>query len=324
MQRPRALGETEIAEHFETVSALLASQAERGVAPWMRSFDGLETPLPRGYATERPVRASACVWLAALAAERGYRDPRWCTAVTARKFGGYIRRGQRGTPVLLWDRSRGPSPSSVARAYMVFNAQQCGGLIEWVPETGAPRWQEQRARRILLGSGARIEVSPEGHARYDLRADRIKLPAEEHLGDPDAYLRIALHELGHWSGHSSRMNRRTLARGVENGYGSSDYAREELRAEIASMLLGDRLELGHDPSRHAHFRSRWTEILRATPKEIDRAARQAEDISSYVLRLGRKRPRSAQEQDAQGPEQAPWRRPERCGPLRGGPEGPSR
>ena len=120
------------------------------------------------------------------------------------------------------------------------------------------------------------------------------------------------------------MNRRTLARGVENGYGSSDYAREELRAEIASMLLGDRLELGHDPSRHAHFRSKWTEILRAIPKEIDRAARQAEDISSYVLRLGRKRPRSAQEQDAQGPEQAPWRRPESRGPLRGGPEGPSR
>ena len=324
MQRSRAMGETEIAEHFKKISAVLASQAERGVAPWMRSFDGLDTPLPRGYATERSVRDSACVWLAAVAAERGYRDPRWCTAATARDFGGSVRRGQRGTPVLVWERSRGPSAASVARTCLVFNAQQCDGLIEWVPETGAPRWQEERARRILHRSGARIEVSAAGHARYDPRTDRIELPAEERFGDPDAYLRPALHELGHWTGHPSRMNRRTLAGGVENGYGSSEYAREELRAEIASMLLGDRLELGHDPSRHAHFRGRWVEILRATPIEIDRASRQAEDIARYVLRLERERPQPAPERDAQGPEQARWRRPERLALTRADPEGPSR
>lgn len=180
MQRPRAPGESEIAEHFLSVSDLLASQAERGGAPWMRSFDGLETPLPRSYAGERPVRDSACVWLAA---ERGYRDPRWCTAATAREFGGYVRRGQRGTPVLVWERSRGVPPAAGARSCRVFNAQQCGGLIERIPETGAPRRQEERARRILRGSGARVEVSAEGHARYDLRSDRIELPAEERLGD---------------------------------------------------------------------------------------------------------------------------------------------
>ena len=85
-------------------------------------------------------------------------------------FGGSVRRGQRGTPVLALGTSPGASAAAVARAYLVFNAQQCGGLIEWVPETGAPRWQEERARRILHRSGARIEVS-RGRARTLRSAD---------------------------------------------------------------------------------------------------------------------------------------------------------
>ena len=91
---PRRVGRREIESHFREVSDLLARQAERrGGAPWMRTFDEGDSALPRSYGSERLVRDSACVWLVAVAAERGYHDPRWCTAATVRRFGGYVYRG---------------------------------------------------------------------------------------------------------------------------------------------------------------------------------------------------------------------------------------
>ena len=215
------------------------------------------------------MRDSACIWLAALAGERGYRDPRWCTFKTVSQRGGYVRRGQRGTPILVWHRSGGPSSTPVAQTYKVFNAEQCGGLVEWEPESAAPIWQEERARRILRASGAAFKSSRDGQARYDLRTDCIELPPEGSFPDSDAYLRTALHELGHWTGHPARLNRATLSRGVAEGHRSTEYAREELRAEIAAMMVGDRLEFGHDTVRHARYRDPWVGILRENPREID-------------------------------------------------------
>jgi antirestriction protein ArdC len=86
--------------------------------------------------------------------------------------------------------------------------------------------------------------------------DRIELPPERALGHPDAYLRTALHELGHWTGHPRRLDRDTLNRGDREGRGSDAWAREEPHAEIASMMAGDRLGLGHDPDATPPMRKR--------------------------------------------------------------------
>ena len=259
------------------------------------------------------MRESACVWLAAVAAERSYRDPRWCTFETARQCGGYVRRGERGTPVLVWHRSGRPSNAPVAQPYKVFNAQQCGGLVEWEPESAAPIWQEERARRILRSSGALIETSRDGRARYDLAREPYRTAVRGKLPDPDAYLRTALHELGHWTGHPDRLNRACLTRGVAAGYGSQEYAREELRAGIASMMVGDRLELGHDTARHARFHPQWIEILRKDPLEIDRTPARpsgsaiACSRSSGTARGRGWRPRRRAERGALPGISLPWR-----------------
>ena len=96
------------------------------------------------------------------------------------------------------------------------------------------------------------------------------------------------------------MNRDTLVRGVDDGYGSSRYTREELRAEIASMMTGKRLPIGHDPSRHAHFCAQWVEALRESPGEIDRASRDAQGMCDWLFRLERERPPPARPRE--GPE----------------------
>lgn len=88
----------------------------------------------------------------------------------------------------------------------------------------------------------------------------------------------AFHELGHWTGHPSRLHRE-----LTHPFGSEGYAREELRAEIASLMLGERLGLGHDPSRHAAYVGSWGKALQENPREIFRAASDAERTSGFVM-----------------------------------------
>ncbi|HHQ4590751.1 TPA: zincin-like metallopeptidase domain-containing protein, partial [Aeromonas veronii] len=89
---------------------------------------------------------------------------------------------------------------------------------------------------------------------------------------------VALHELGHATGHASRLNRDLSGR-----FGSESYAKEELRAEIGSLLIGDELEIGHDPGQHAAYVKSWVKVLKEDPKEILRAARDAEAIKDWVI-----------------------------------------
>ncbi|MCB1983872.1 MAG: hypothetical protein KDF49_00405, partial [Nitrosomonas sp.] len=70
-------------------------------------------------------------------------------------------------------------------------------------------------------------------------------------------------------------------------FGSEGYAREELRAEIASMLLGHELGIGHDPGQHAAYVASWIKTLEEDPTEIFRAAVDAEKIQDYVLEFAR-------------------------------------
>lgn len=281
----RPMSDDQVRHHCEAVSELLARQAADGRAPWQRSFDGAERSLPASLSTGTPLRAGPGVWLAAVAAESGFRDPRWCTYETARQRGGHVRRGERATPVMLW------KPGAPARAYAVFNAEQCRGLEEWAPDPSALHFglQYGRAERVLRHSGAELAESADAGARYDPSADRIELPPRSAFGTPEAYLRTALHELGHWTGHPQRLDRDSLRRGDREGRASDEWAREELRAEIASMLTGDRLGLGHDTARHAAYADAWIRILRQDPAEIERAAFEGQQICDAALRLERGR-----------------------------------
>ena len=134
-----------------------------------------------------------------------------------------------------------------------------------------------------------IENSGKNRAYYDLRRDRIVLPYKEQFPPGPAYYQTALLEMGHWTGHPSRLNRATLMKGIENGFASPHYAREELRAEISSMMTGDRLGLGHDPSRHAAYVGSWIQALRDDPREIYRASQDAQEISDFVLDRSREK-----------------------------------
>nr|WP_255443369.1 zincin-like metallopeptidase domain-containing protein [Pseudoxanthomonas sp. OG2] len=136
---------------------------------------------------------------------------------------------------------------------------------------------QQACEKVIRDSGAVIHHDGGNQAFYRPMTDSIHLPEREAFHSASGYYATALHELGHWTGFPSRLNRP-----MKGGFGSEDYAKEELVAEVSSMLMGERLGIGHDPTQHAAYVKSWIKILRDDPREIFRAAAAAERVVEFL------------------------------------------
>ena len=342
--RPPASAAERTDAYYRKVADHLIDQIERGTAPWTQAWQPGEKALPRNVATGKTYRGGNSVWLASVGEMRGYQDERWGTYKQVQGLGGQVRRGQRGASILFWqwetrklardgagrpvlDEEGKPVYETVpldrprSYPYTVFNAEQCSGLPRREPPAGAPAWDSiEEAERVLKESGATIEHVRQDRVYYDLGRDLIVMADKEQFPNGPTYYQSALHELGHWTGHPDRLNRATLIQGIRDGCSSPDYAREELRAEISSMMTGDQLRLGHDPSRHAAYVGFWVKALKDDPREIYRASQDAQLMSDYILDRGREKgperesePATERNRSAQRPIPA---EPDRPGQLR--------
>ena len=233
----------------------------------------------------------------------GYDDPRWMTLLQANQQELRIVPGSKATPVVYYQFSKEqdrldddgkpvlgedgkpekqvvPLEKPIVRFAHVFNAEQIEGIPPLDLTDRAFAWEPvEKAENILTASGATIKHDQSNRAFYRYATDTIHLPPRENFEEPGLFYDTALHELGHWTRHSTRLNR-------ENGpFGSELYAREELRAEIASWMIGQDIGIPHNPDQHASYVESWVEVLQSDPYEIMRACRDAEQIKDYVLGL---------------------------------------
>lgn len=282
----------------ERVAEKLIELLEAGTAPWQKPWEPGRpgAGVPMNPTSGKRYKGINAVFLAA----QGYDDPRWMTYNQAHAQGAQVRKGEHGTPVQYWkfseeqprlDANGQPVIGADGKAETVhvqlerprvfhatvFNAEQIDDLPAL--QRPPPTWDvAQRAEKLLLSSGATIRHVEGDRAFYRPSTDSIQMPAKGQFPDASSYYAVALHELGHWTGHENR-----LGRDLSNPFGSEGYAREELRAEIASMLVGDSLGIGHDPNRHASYVASWIKALKEDPLEIFRAAADAERIHTFVM-----------------------------------------
>jgi antirestriction protein ArdC len=280
------------AEYRKTLTNRIIEQLETGTAPWIKPWDD-RAVLPgqvHNMVTSRPYQGGNSLWLQC----QGYVDPRWCTYKQAQRHGWQIRKGEKAAVVEYWkwgEQKKDEADNTVGTKLdvpkvfyaHVFNAAQIEGVPEIVP--AALDWKpESAAEHILVASGAQIVHDQSDRAFYSPQRDEIHLPPKQAFLGADRYYSTALHELGHWSGHESR-----LGRDLSGRFGSEDYAREELRAELASFFLSSRLGIPHDPGNHAAYVESWIKALRKDHNEIYRAAKDAERITEFVLQYQKER-----------------------------------
>ena len=279
----------------EQLAEKIITQLEAGTAPWQRPWEAPPINLPHNESTGKPYRGGNMLNLMLA----GYSDPRWLTFNQAKERGYQVNKGEKGSLIQTFrfhqDKqlrdAEGKSVKDdngnavieqtklnkpIIRTFVVFNGEQITGMpsLAHTPH----QWDGvEQIDTLLAASGAQIEHQAGNRAYYSPGQDKIVLPLKEQFSERERYYSTALHELGHWTGHESRLSRPFV-----NAFGSEGYAREELRAEISSMLIGQRLGISHDPGQHMAYVESWVKILKEDPTEIVRACQDAEKINNYL------------------------------------------
>lgn len=285
----------------ELVEAL-AKELEGGKIPWDKGFRGLRDS---NAVTGKPYTGGNIVRLLASAHHNGFEDPRWCTFKQAQEQGWNVKKGSKGTRIEFWSKAEekddkdqeGSGKSEKAekpnrmfcRMFYVFNGSQIEGIPP-LPAIVVPEPSEllKLAERAAKGMGVAVENRRAGDLDspfYAPNADKIVMPLREQFAEPGVYEAVLLHELGHATGHPSRLDRDTLKL-----YGTSieTRAREELVAELSSVFARHDLGVTVDPRGHstAYLQS-WAAAIREDPNALFVAARQADQAVTMIKEHGR-------------------------------------
>lgn len=297
-------GEKAKRDFRQEATDLIVEMLEKGTAPWQRPWDkntaAQELQMPHNGATGRAYTGGNALYLMSKGMQQGYNDPRWMTYDQASSKGWQVRKGEKATQIEFWqfdktEKVKDPTTGQVReqhskldrpiqRLYSVFNAKQIDGVPAMASQQ-REEWQAiEAAERALKNSGAKI--AHEGTAAfYQPSSDKITMPPKQAFPDQAAYYGTALHELAHWTGHESRLNRDGITGG--HSFGSEGYAREELRAEMASVFMQGELGIPHDIDRHASYLDSWITALKKDKNELFRAAKDAGQAADYVLDLSK-------------------------------------
>jgi antirestriction protein ArdC len=282
-------------DHYQEVTDRIIAALEAGTPPWRKPWDPDKAggpAMPRNAATGQRYRGINVLTLGMSALAFISADPRWATYKQAEERGWQVRKGERGTTGYFFKRlelrdDTKPDDDEDAvkripllRSFSLFHASQIDGIPAYVPPTieEAPWRAPEAAETILANSGAVVRIGGE-RAFYSPATDHIQMPPQSAFASAEGYCGTLVHEMGHWTGAPSRLDR-----DLRNRFGSHDYAREELRAEIGQMMVCGELGIADcDFSNNAAYVASWLEKLRSDRKEIFRAAADAQRIADYLL-----------------------------------------
>ena len=281
--------------YHERIAAELTKAIEAGTAPWMKPWAPGESSRPMNAVTGHKYQGINPIMLMSA----GYGDPRWIGFAQAKAKKASVRKGEKGTPILrvippatMKDRDGRPlldddgnertGPPRVKVLY-VWHVSQVDGLeLPALGETKPHEWEAiASAEAALSGSGVAIDHDRGDRACYNPGSDRIRLPERDQFPEALGYYHTALHELGHATGHTSRLSRHDKSEW--SAFGTQRYAREELVAEITAMMAGAELGTGSTPQHGAAYVANWLTALKNDTKEIVKAAAAAQKAANWII-----------------------------------------
>jgi antirestriction protein ArdC len=281
---------------YDEITDKIIAELEVGRVPWVQPWGtaAAKAPLalPKNASTGRQYSGVNVLILWGAVIEQGFTGQSWLTFRQALSLGGHVRKGERGTTVIYADRfipnnekKRTAETGEEAQAipflkrFTVFNTDQCDELpdeIATVAPPPPPGMIKPRVEALIKATGIDFRIGG-NRAFYVPSEDYVQVPPPAAYFEPINWHRTALHELGHASGHHSRLNR-----DLSGAHGSKKYAFEELIAELCAAFSC--ASLGIVPTvRHADYIGSWLEVLRDDNRAIVRAASQASKAADFIL-----------------------------------------
>jgi len=269
---------------YEVVTESIIKQLESGVAPWRKPW---RTEMPANLASKKEYRRINVFLLASL----GYGSRYWLTYRQAQTLGGSVRKGEHGSKVVFWkideyrkeDKETGETEnrkSILLRYYTVFNLEQCEGIKS--PEPARVIAPLEQCENIVNSMPNPPGFEQDSRAFYRPCTDTVGVPARTAFDSPEEFYSTLFHELTHSTGHPSRVGREGIM--DHNPFGSEDYSKEELVAEMgAAMLCGVAGIQSRTLDNSASYLQSWINRLRSDSRLIVSAASQAQKAADYIL-----------------------------------------
>jgi len=269
----------------QIVTDNIIAAMEKGIVPWRKPWTGHGSQV--SLSTGKPYRGVNTLILDSVQMAHGYDLPLWGTFKQISAMGGKVKKGEKGTPVVLWkpmereDEEGNVKSFMLMRYFTVFNVAQTEGL-----EIPAKFLATREPVPVLEGVAEALAYGPEvrhlaqDRAYYEPAKDRITLPALEQFVSAESYAATALHEIAHSTGHESRLGRFD---GSPVTFGCETYAEEELVAEIGAAMLATALGISVEWDQHAAYLASWLKALKDDRGLLITAAQKAQKAVDIVL-----------------------------------------
>ncbi|MGE4302724.1 MAG: ArdC family protein [Novosphingobium sp.] len=299
---------------YEQITSRIIAELEAGRVPWVQPWGSAKAGIgiPYNAVSDRRYSGINVLTLWDAIVSRGFASHAFLTFRQALALGGHVRRGERGIGVIYSRRFipkeerrradvEGRKPSGgipFLKCFTVFSVEQCDGLPAHICEPPPPIPEGlilPQAESLIGATGADFRIGGPS-AFYSPTHDYVQVPRPDDFHDPVNWHRTAFHELGHWVGGASRLNRDQTGT-----FGSVAYGKEELVAEMTGAFVC--AALGITPTvRHADYLGSWLEIIREDNRAILRAASAASKAADYLLAV---RPETAIAANDDDPEPDP-------------------
>ncbi len=283
---------------YTRVTNRIIEELEQGVRPWLKPWNAEHAA---GRIT-RPLRFNGeaykginILMLWQSAELQGYSCPFWLTFQQAKELGGFVKKGEHGSPVVFSStfkkKEQGETGEEIEaeipflKEYTVFNASQCEGLPEKYYALAEPKEQTperiERADRFFANTKADIRTGG-NQAFYAIHADYVRMPPFETFRDAESHAATLAHELTHWTRHESRLNREF----GRKRFGDEGYAMEELVAELGSAFLCADLQITPEIREdHASYIDSWLKVLKQDKRAVFSAASHASKAVDFLHAL---------------------------------------
>lgn len=275
---------------YEMVTERIIEQLEKGVIPWQKPWTGI-----RSGAYNRVSKKSYSLLNQMLLKF----DGEYATFKQWQDLGGHIRKGEKSEIVVFWkiqpieeeqeDGTKEVKQIPLLRYYNVFHISQVEGVEPLQEEELHDIEPIEKAESILhdywTKENIKVEHKAGNRAYYSPTFDMICLPLFEQFTSANEYYSTAYHESIHSTMKEDRCNRAEDRKGKNVAFGSEDYSKEELVAEIGSAtilnIIG--IETKSSFTNSAAYIQNWLSVLRNDVKFIVSASSKAEKAVKYIL-----------------------------------------
>ena len=271
---------------YAEITQSIIEQLENGAAPWIKPWKA-DSSADKNLVSQKPYQGINRLLLGMSSMVKGFSVPVWASYKQWEAIGANVKKGEKGTKIVFYspvskeNKQTGDLEKyAVLKTYFVFNAAQVEGSDIVPAETVAAEFTAvELAEQRIIKTGAAISHGGDA-AFYMPSADRIQLPNKSAFDSEANYYATAFHELAHWTGSKTRLDR-DLDKGR---FGNPAYAFEELVAEMSAAFLcsdyGIQGEL-----RHAGYIGHWLKALREDSKAVFKAAALAQKAADYINML---------------------------------------